>query len=342
MKMKMRIAALALVLGSSSLVAQTVASHGSNAKAAAANPTVEALPPAKPVARVNGTVLTDRDLLREMLAIFPYARQHNGGFPKEMEADIRRGALKMIEFEELVYQEALRQKMSVAPERLAKAEKDFRARFANEQEYQQFLKLEGDGSVQEVRRRIKRSLLIEDLLKADVTNKAVVTMADAKAFYDKNPDRFKLPETYALQTITLMPPKNATPDQLKQLRKRAEDALRQAKATKNYEEFGLLAEKISEDDYRVMMGDHKAVGITELPPPVLQVAASLPQGQVSDLIEVEQALTIIRVNGHTASRMQTFDEAKVQLQSALHQKKLDQKRREFDALLRKTAKIEEL
>ena len=42
----------------------------------------------KPVARVNGAVLTDRDLLREMYAIFPYAQQHNG-FPKAQEAQIR-------------------------------------------------------------------------------------------------------------------------------------------------------------------------------------------------------------------------------------------------------------
>ena len=45
-----------------------------------------ARPTGKPVARVNGAVLTDRDLLREMFTIFPYARQHNGGFPKAMEA----------------------------------------------------------------------------------------------------------------------------------------------------------------------------------------------------------------------------------------------------------------
>ena len=32
----------------------------------------------KEVAKVNGTVLTDKDLLREMYIIFPYARQHNG------------------------------------------------------------------------------------------------------------------------------------------------------------------------------------------------------------------------------------------------------------------------
>ena len=34
----------------------------------------------------------------------------------------------------------------------------------------------------------------------------------------------------------------------------AEDALKKAKASKNYEEFGLLAEKVSEDDWRVTTG----------------------------------------------------------------------------------------
>ena len=68
----------------------------------------------KPVAKVNGAVLTDRDLLREMLAIFPYAGQHNG-FPKAQEASIRQGALEMIIFEELVYQEAGRRRLTVSP-----------------------------------------------------------------------------------------------------------------------------------------------------------------------------------------------------------------------------------
>ena len=41
----------------------------------------------KPVAKVNGVVLTDKELLREMYTIFPYAKQHNG-FPKAQEAEI--------------------------------------------------------------------------------------------------------------------------------------------------------------------------------------------------------------------------------------------------------------
>ena len=51
----------------------------------------------KPVARVNGAVLTDRDLMREIQSIFPYAKMHNG-IPKGMEPEMRKGALDMIDF----------------------------------------------------------------------------------------------------------------------------------------------------------------------------------------------------------------------------------------------------
>jgi parvulin-like peptidyl-prolyl isomerase len=313
---------------------------------------IPSAPPARPVARVNGAVLTDHDLLREMYTIFPYARQHNGSFPKEMEPDIRRGALKMIEFEELVYQEASRRHLAIAPARLASSEKQFRERFENDQQYQYFLQTEANGSQQVVRTKIKRSLLIEDFLKEEVTDRSAVSEAEAKAFYLQNPDRFKMPESYALQTITVLPPqtpgaKQAAPGALnpeieKQMRARAEDALKQAKASKNYEEFGVLAEKISEDDYRVMMGDHRAVNTADLPAPILAVISKLQPGQVSDLIRVEGAYTIVRLNAHSPARMQSFAEVEKALRAQMQQSKEERLRRELDARLRKTAKIEEL
>src|SRR6201997_2563225 len=153
-----------LVLALSAASAQ-LASH---APAAAPNgPTQVAAPQIsdKPVARINGTVLTDRDLLREMYAIFPYARQHNGGFPKAMEADIRKGALQMIVFEELVYQETQRRGMGVTPEKLNHAVVEFRKQFASPDDYKGFIVWECKGSEQELRRKVRRSLLIDRLLK---------------------------------------------------------------------------------------------------------------------------------------------------------------------------------
>ena len=143
----------------------------------------------RPVVRVNGAVLTDRDLLREMFAIFPYARLHNG-FPKAMEADIRDGAMKMIIFEELVYQEAKRRNMTVPPARLARAMAEFRQQFHSPQEYQQFLQAEFQGSQKLLQAKVERSLLIDKLLKQEVTDKAVVSVAEAKAYFDQHPERF--------------------------------------------------------------------------------------------------------------------------------------------------------
>ena len=320
--------------------------------ASAHAPSVPPAIPARPVARVNGAVLTDHDLLREMYAIFPYARQHNGGFPKAMEPDIRRGALTMIEFEELAYQEATRQHMTIAPERLAVSEKEFRQRFETSQQYQYFLQTEAQGSEQVMRTKIKRSLMIEDYLKLQINDKSSISTAEAKTYYQNNPQQFKLPETYSLQTITVMPPttpgaKPVAPGSLspeidKQMRARAEQELKQAMATKNYEEFGVLAEKISEDDYRVMMGDHKALDVKGIPVPILAAVSKLQVGQVSDVIPVDGSYTIVRLNAHNPSRTQPFAEVEPSLKAQMQSRKTEQLRRDLDARLRKTAKIEEL
>ena len=295
----------------------------------------------KPVARVNGTVLTDTDLVREEYAIFPYARQHNG-VPKELEAQIRDGALKMIVFEELVYQETLRLKMTVPPAKMQRAEADFRKQFSNPADFNALLQEEFRGSQQLLREKIRRSLLIESFLKAEIDNKSVVTPAELRAYYDKNPKRFAITESYTFQTISILPPNKATADQLKEGRKRVDDAFRQAKATKTAEEFGLLAEKISDDDYRVMMGQHKPVTVDKLAPQVLKALLTMKANDVSDVIQIEEAYTIVRLNVHTPAGIAKFADVKVQLAKDLQQGKGNQLRSALDSRLRKNAKIEEL
>ncbi len=299
------------------------------------------VPTGRTVALVNGAALTDRDLLREMFAIFPYARQHNGSFPKAMEPDIRRGALKMIEFEELVYQDAVRRKMTVSPARLNNAEAEFRQQFPNRQMYQTYLKTECKGSPRILRGKIRRALLIEDLLKIEITDKAAVSVAQAKAWYEKHPQEFRMPESYAVQTISAMAPAKATPAQLEAARQRAESDLVRARATKNYEQFGLLAQSISEDDYRVMMGDHGMVDAAKLPAQILAAVRKMQPGQVSGVVQVEQVFTIVRLNKHVPAHMKTFAEVKGALLQQLLSQNEERLRVELNRRLRKGAKIVE-
>ena len=330
----------ALLLGAAVAVNGQVSSHAPTGASKQASPSVSPFQVSdKPVARVNGAILTDRDLLREMLQIFPYAGQHNG-FPKDQEAAIRQGALQMIIFEELVYQEAKRRGLTVPAQEMKQSEADFRTQFQSDEEYRRYLKTEMGGSQQMVHEKIKRSLLIEQVLKSEVQDRSATSWAEVRAYYEKTPARFQMPESYAFQSISVIPPQNPNAEQQKAGLGKANQALAQAQNTKSYEEFGLLAEKISEDDFRVNMGDHKVAVKDTLPPQVVKALAAMKPGQVSGLIQIEQAYTIVRLNTHTPAAKRSFDQVKSDLKTELQKQKYERLRSGLDRRLRAQAKVE--
>lgn len=352
MKYQFTAAVLILVAASLSAQAQLVASHSSTstsptpASASVPAPAAASAPSSlqvtgKPVVKVNDAVLTDRDLLREMFALFPYARLHNG-FPKMQEPEIRRGAMQMIIFEELVYQEALKRKMTIAPERIQREEIKFKRQFGSQAEFIEFLKTEMDESEARLRRQIKRSLLIEALLKNEVDRKAAVTPLEVRHYYDKNQNLFAHDETFAIQTISLLPPANASAETLKVMGKKAEGIYQQAKTTKNYEEFGLLAEKVSEDDFRVDMGDHKVVKLEKLPPEVVKAARAMKPGDVSPLLQLGSAYSMFRLNAHSMPGETKFADVKSDLTVKLRKQKYENLRVALGQKLRQNAKIQEM
>jgi parvulin-like peptidyl-prolyl isomerase len=119
-----------------------------------------------------------------------------------------------------------------------------------------------------------------------------------------------------------------------------EQALRQAKATKTAEEFGLLAEKLSDDDYRVMEGQHKPMPVDKLAPQVVKALVAMKAGDVSDVIQIEQAYTIVRLNEHSPAGETKFEDVKAKLAKELQQTKSNQLRAALDKKLRQDAKIE--
>jgi peptidyl-prolyl cis-trans isomerase SurA len=129
---------------------------------------------------------------------------------------------------------------------------------------------------------------------------------------------------------------------VKDAKKRADDAYKQAKATKNAEEFGLLAEKISEDDYRVMMGDHKWTSRDKMPSEMLQPALKMKDGQISDLLQVGPYYVVFRLNKHVPAGEVPFEEVKVKLRDELQKQKTNEVRASFDKKLRQNAKVETL
>lgn len=337
------ISCLALACTASAQVAPhaPLISHTATVKPAANTVVPAKVAAPKPVARVNGTVITENDVTRMMYTIFPYAQLH-GGVPRNIESEMRKGALDMVIFEELLYQEAQRRKLQVAPQRLARAEAAFRKQFHSPAVYQQYLGLEANGSNAVMRQKIRRSLLIEQMLKTEVEQKSAVSLAETRAYYNKYGARFEHGETVSIQTISIIPPDDATPAMRKEAKAQITDIVRLGRAAKTKRNFGLIAEQLSEDDWRTQLGDRGTVEVKNLPPEVAKVARAMRPGQVSDAIQVGGAWTVIRLNAHTPAGKTPFSQVETKLQAELHKLKREQVRSALNQSLRKTAKIEKM
>ena len=65
-------------------------------------------------------------------------------------------------------------------------------------------------------------------------------------------------------------------------------------------------------------------------------------GQVSDVIQVDQAYTILRLEEHKPAGKAKFEEVKAKLQKDLEESKRNQLRSALDKKLRENAKIEQM
>lgn len=293
------------------------------------------------VARVNGVGLSQQELQREMRKQFPYANTHGGRIPGEFAAGIQRNALDQIIFEELSHQEAKRRSLAVPANTLKDLLKQARGRFPNKAEFESYA-VQEFGSLKGFENQIRRGLLIAILLEQEITQKARVTDAQLRQFYAANKQRFLKPASVRLQSISFNFPAKATPEQHAQARQRAEAILSLAKVAGSYEEFGKLAEKYSEDDWHIMMGDHQWLHRGRLPSAVENVAFRLQKDETSEIIETSEAFVIVRVNGKQAPAQIPYRQVSKSLREDMEKAKLADRRTQFKQKLRARFKVEEL
>jgi len=74
----------------------------------------------------------------------------------------------------------------------------------------------------------------------------------------------------------------------------------------------------------------------------VQALLTMKEGEVSGIIQMDQAYTIIRLNQHILAGKTKFEDVKASLQQELQKKKVNEVRAALDQRLRKNAKVEEL
>jgi parvulin-like peptidyl-prolyl isomerase len=296
-------------------------------------------PPLTPVARVNDVVLTEAQLDREIQRLFPYFTIHGGHLPTGTEAELRKKAEHDLVLHELVYQEARRRGLQVPPATWQKRLSAVRQQVPSRSAFQAAAKREY-GSVPEFEHQLRRVILIEQLLDAEVNRKSLVTPEMVRAYYVSRKAQFVRPEAVQLQTITIKIPPNATAEQKQQARKIAEQILVKAKAAKTYEEFGMLAQELSEDNWRVMMGDHRWVHRGAVTPDLEETLFKMRAGETSEVLSTATGYLILRANGYQTKQQMPLAKVSSSIRQHLQQEKREKRAEEFEQLLRSKAKIQ--
>ena len=285
------------------------------------------------LARVNGEPVTKSDFDRLILNI----EANNGPIPPARRDEILRGMLDQLITYTAMSQQA-KQENIVASE----AEIDGRVKQmqggVSDDEFQKGLDAR-KMSKEQLRSDARVQLTIEKLLEAHVAESASTTEAEARAFYDQNPDKFKQGDKVRASHILLKVDSAAPAASKKQVQERIAGLLKRARSG---EDFAALASKHSEDGSARQGGDLGYFESREMVGPFSEAAFKLKPGEISDVVTTEFGYHIIKVTDKRTATTIPYDKASGQIVEFLSRQKKQERADQFVNEVRKRARIEVL
>ncbi len=312
--------------------------------AAAQTPAAQAeTPPAPPkpmpaelpdvLARVNGQPVTKIDfdrLLKNMEA-------GRGPIPTEQRDEVLRGALDQLITYSVLKQEAATRKFAVPDADVDAQVASMQKQFPTQAEFDKALSARST-TVEQLKADARVDMAINKMMEAEVAGAVAATDADAKDFYDKNPDKFAQPESVRASHILILT-KDADEAAKKAARAKIDGVLKRVKAG---EDFAALAKENSQDGSASQGGDLGFFPRGKMVPPFDQAAFALKPGEISDVVTTEFGYHIIKLTEKKAGSMVPFEEVKPRVVEYLSNQKKQQRVDGFIDEAKKRAKIEVL
>jgi peptidyl-prolyl cis-trans isomerase C len=331
-------------LGSLAACRKNPAEQSAAAQTPAAQAPAAETPPAPPkpmpaqlpdvLATVNGQPVTKTDfdrLLKNMEA-------GRGPIPAERRDEVMRAALDQLITYNVMKQEAAARKLTVSDTDVDGQIASMRKQFPSEAEFSKALAAR-NTTVDQLKADARIDMVINKMMEAELATTAAATEAEAKDFYDKNPDRFKQPEGVRASHILIMANEKADEATKKAARAKIDGILKRVKAG---EDFAALAKENSQDGSASQGGDLGFFQKGRMVPAFDQAAFALKPGEVSDVVTTEFGYHIIKLTEKKDASTVPFDQVKPQVLEFLSNQKKQQRVDTFIQDAKKRAKIEVL
>jgi peptidyl-prolyl cis-trans isomerase C len=287
------------------------------------------------VALVNGVAITEDAVQREIEVELPKTLYH-GNITEERKKAYREKAIENLIVRELFYQEAKATGIKVKRSKVNEVFESYKKQYGSKEKLKKAL--EGINlDIEGFKKEIEKNLIVNEFIRLNVEEKAVVSEKELKEYYERNIESFREPQKVRLREIFIGVPYDADYEAIRKKKDKAEEALKKVKAGSD---FSIIAREYSEDPYAVKGGDIGYIHYGRLDPELEKVAFSLKPGDVSDIIEAKAGYFIIKVEESVPSRLLGFDEVKGRLKKTLEGKKRQELREELIKTLKSKATID--
>ncbi len=185
----------------------------------------------------------------------------------------------------------------------------------------------------QIEKKLQRMKLINWVVK--VESKA--GEKELKEFYQKNIDRYRTIESYRPGHILFVIPKEATQEEIREIRKKCQKVLEKVKGG---EDFGEMALLYSEDASAKDRGDLGFFKKGELLPAFEKEALRLRVGEVSGIVRTDYGFHIIKLLDRKGGEPPPFEEIKEKVQADYYEKEMEKAFQQFLSKLKEKSVIE--
>jgi len=204
----------------------------------------------------------------------------------------------------------------------------------NDQQFDESLK-KSNMTRAEMEARMRDTILTNKLFALELRGREDMTDKELRERYDREKERYRLPERAHLREIIVLRPDNAA--QVAAARQHAEDLAKQAT---NGADFALLAKTASEAATKEKGGDLGEVARGELLPELDKAVFNATSGQIIGPIEAKSAWHIIKVEQRLPSEVPAFETLKEKLRKDVSDEAWQRDYKAYVERLRKDAFIQ--
>lgn len=251
--------------------------------------------------------------------------------------ELSRMALEKLIEEKLIDQEAKRSGIKVAAKEIDGAIDEIKQRNAATQEdLEKALAINGltlEAFKKEIEKKMIRSKLVQWAVKVEPN----VGEKELRDFYLKNADRYRTEESYRPGHILLKVPKEATAEEVLEIRAKCQKVLVKIKAG---EDFGEMAVLYSEDISSKDRGDLGVFRKGELLPAFEKEALRLKVGEVSEVFRTDFGFHIIKLLDRKGGDPLPFEEMKEKVRQDYLEREFEKGLKQFLTTLREKSIID--